>query len=86
MQLDTTYNSFVDGQRVAQDVASGDYYRQIAETCPRGADPFSTEKRNAIEAQKPVHVASHVPGFTGYWVKCDSDPTAPVAPKAPATA
>lgn len=88
MRLDSTYHQHDEKKRrIAQDLHSGDFYAQVAEVVPQGDDPDSTQKRNAILAQNPVHYASTDAHMTGYWVKLDGDPGAPVQPKAaPATA
>lgn len=85
LRLDTSENTFVthpdDHQqyRVARDLITGAMYVRIAEVVPDPVDAGTRAAREKILAQNPVHFSSSISGFTGYWVKLDSDPTAPAA-------
>jgi hypothetical protein len=74
IKLDTTYKQFaeVDGRKLRiAPAADGTVYAQIAETLPDGQDAKSREQRERIEAADPLHFASSVAGYTGYWIPLD---------------
>lgn len=83
LRLNTSEECFTkvgkDTCRFATDIVTGKPFVKVAEVIPSEdeTDPGLKAKREKILAQNPQHFASHVPGFTGYWVEQVADPTAP---------
>lgn len=93
INLDTRFETFIQHPqdaskqvRVARDLYTNKTYAKVAETIPgeEHTDAGLRARRRAVLAQNPIHHASPVAGFTGYWVEIPetSDPTRPADPKA----